>query len=394
MTRAPDSPAAPPAGRAALGVVYFTVFIDLLGFGILLPSLPYYARALGATGFKLGVLFTAYSLAQLVGSALLGRLSDRYGRRPILLLSLFGSSLSMVLSGLSGSLMALSVARGLAGLFGGSIATAQAYIADVTPREGRAKYMGRLGAAIGLGFVLGPALGAGILALGYGFAGAAFTAAFLAAANLTLAAFRLPESRGAPLTAARPGLAGWLAIVTRPGLWRSFAAVFGVTFAFVALEATLAFLAKDRFALPERRFGAILVFVGFVVIVVQGGLIGRLTRHFGVKRVATAGGLLMGTALATLPWTLSLTSMLVVLGLVAAGQALTSPTLSTLVSQGGSVEEHGTLLGVSQSLGAAARAIGPLVAGALYARHPAAPYFCGGLLAVLAGLLVAGQGEP
>jgi DHA1 family tetracycline resistance protein-like MFS transporter len=383
------------AGRAALGVVYVAVFIDLLGFGILLPSLPFYARVLGASGFKLGVLFTAYSGGQLLGSAILGRLSDARGRRPILLLSLLGSSLSMVLSGLAGSLLTLCLARALAGLFGGSIATAQAYIADVTPVQGRAAYMGRLGAAIGLGFVLGPALGAGVRWLGYGFPGAAFTAAFLAAVNLAVAAYRLPESKGEGQSAGvRPGLAGWWRTVSRSGLSRPFAAVFAATSAFVALETTLAYLTRDRFALPERWFGAVLVFVGFVVILVQGGLVGRITRRFGVRPVATAGSLLMGAALAVLPFSASLAAMLGLLGLAAAGQALTSPTLSTLVSQGGTIEEHGTLLGVSQSLAAAARAVSPLLAGALYDRHPAAPYVWGGLLAFVASLLVAGRSEP
>jgi len=134
--------------------------------------------------------------------------------------------------------------------------------------------------------------------------------------------------------------------------------------------------------------------VGFVVILVQGGLVGRLTRRFGVRHVATTGSLLMGAALALLPFSASLAVMLALLGLAAAGQALTSPTLSTLVSQGGTAEEHGTLLGVSQSLAAAARAVSPLAAGALYDRHPAAPYVCGGLLALVASLLVAGPGEP
>jgi DHA1 family tetracycline resistance protein-like MFS transporter len=190
-----SAPGGPPADRAALAIVYLTVFIDLLGFGIILPSLPYYARDLGATGLDLGILFSAYSVAQLAGSALLGRLSDHHGRRPILLLSLAGSAASMFLSGLAGGLAALSLARALAGVFGGSIGTAQAYIADVTPRAERARYMGLLGAAIGVGFVLGPALGAGLLALGFGFRGAAFAAGGLAALNFASALVRLPESR-------------------------------------------------------------------------------------------------------------------------------------------------------------------------------------------------------
>ena len=388
-----DRPA--PPDRSALAVVYVTVFIDLLGFGIILPSLPYYARALGASGFRLGVLFTSYSLAQLVGSTVLGRLSDRHGRRPILLLSLLGSSVSMAFSGLATGLLPLAAARALAGLFGGSIATAQAYIADVTGRDERAKYMGLLGASIGIGFVLGPALGAGIVALGGGFAGSAFVASFLAALNLGFAWTRLPESRP------RAGGAGshrltfhaFLALLTRPSLWRILAATFLTTFAFVALEATLAYFAKDRFGITERRFGAILAYVGLIVIGVQGGLIGRMTRAFGVRHVAIAGEILMGAALLCLPFSSSAAWMLAALGLASAGQAMCSPTLSTLLSQGGTPDDHGTLLGAGQSLAAAARATSPLLAGLLYDLQPESPYMVSGALAALAGGLVLSSRE-
>lgn len=388
-----DPPLTPD--RSALAIVYMTVFIDLLGFGIILPSLPYYARALGASGFGLGALFTSYSLAQLVGSTVLGRLSDRHGRRPILLLSLLGSSVAMAASGLANGLLPLAAARALAGLFGGSIATAQAYIADATARDDRAKYMGLLGASIGIGFVLGPALGAGIIALGGGFAGSAFAASGLAALNLLFAWARLPESRPRAARAARRRLTShaFLALLTRPSLSRILAATFFTTFAFVALEATLAYLAKDRFGITERRFGAMLVYVGLVVIGVQGGLIGRLTRAFGVRRVAIAGEILMAAALASLPFSGSAAWMLAALGLASAGQAMCSPTLSTLLSQGGTPDDHGTLLGAGQSLAAAARATSPLLAGMLYDLRPEAPYVVSGALAALAGGLVFGSRE-
>jgi len=384
---APDSP---PTGRAALAIVYLTVFIDLLGFGIILPSLPYYARDLGATGLGLGVLFSAYSVAQLAGSAFLGRLSDRHGRRPILLLSLAGSAASMFLSGMATGLIALSCARGLAGAFGGSIGTAQAYIADVTPRAERARYMGLLGASIGVGFVLGPALGAGLLALGFGFRGAAFTSGGLAALNFVSAVFHLPESRVAVSAGEHRHLsaAGWWRTVSRPGLRRLYSAVFLTTFAFVALETTLVFLARDRFALDSRHFGLVLVYLGVVVIVIQGGVVGRLSRRLGERAVAITGAGLMGVALAALPAAPTLLVLLVLLGLVATGQGLASPTLSTLVSHASEGAEHGALLGASQSLAALARALGPVVAGQLYDLHAAAPYVSAGALSLFAAALL------
>jgi MFS family permease len=392
----PSSPQTPPAdsprpraGRAALAVVYGTVFLDLLGFGIILPALPYYARELGASGFGLGALFTSYSLAQLLGAAALGRLSDRIGRRPVLMLSLAGSAVSMLLSGLAGTLVLLCAARALAGMFGGSIATAQAYIADVTPRGERARYMGLLGASIGVGFVVGPALGAGLIALGFGFPGAAFTAAGLAAANFVFAALKLPESRPADAEVRRalPGRLG--EALTRPNLRQLLAATFSTTFAFVSMETTFAYLGEDRFGLTERGFGLVLVYVGVIVIIVQGGLIGRLTRRFGVRPVAVAGGALMGVALLTLPFCPSLTTTLAALGFLAGGQGLSSPSLSTLISELSAGGEQGSVLGLGQSLAAAARAAGPLVAGALYDLRHAAPYLLAGGLAALAGGLVA-----
>ena len=378
--------------RASLAIVYVTVFLDLLGFGIILPSLPYYARELGASGLGLGILFTSYSLAQFLGAPVLGRISDRAGRRPVLLLSLAGSAASMLLSGFAQSLVLLSAARALAGLFGGSISIAQAYVADVTAPEERAKYMGLVGASIGLGFVVGPALGVGILSLGYGFAGSAFAAAGLAAVNFVCAVFKLRESipdGGAE----RRRTTGVFTAFSRPALAGALAASFLVTFAFVGMETTFAFLGKDRFALDSRGFGWVLVFVGVVIIAVQGGLIGRVTRRFGVRRVAAAGGLAMGLSLAALPFVPSLGLAILALGGLAAGQGLASPTLSTLVSQESGADEQGANLGLAQSLSAAARAMGPLVAGALYDASLALPYLLGGAMALAAGALVAGAGS-
>ena len=382
----------PPAGRAALTIIYLTVFIDLLGFGIILPSLPYYARDLGATGLGLGILFSAYSVAQLVGSAFLGRLSDRHGRRPILLLSLAGSAASMFLSGIATGLLTLSLARALAGAFGGSIGTAQAYIADVTPRAERARYMGLLGASIGVGFVVGPALGAGLLALGFGFRGAAFAAGGLAALNFASALVRLPESRAAGAAGEHRPLSavGWWRAISRPGLQPLYWAVFLTTFAFVALETTLVFLARDRFSLDSRHFGLVLVYLGVVVIVIQGGVVGRLSRRIGERPVALTGAALMGAALAALPASPRLPVLLVLLGLVATGQGLASPALSTLVSHASEGAEHGALLGASQSLAALARALGPVIAGQLYDLHAAAPYVTAGALSLVAGALLRG----
>lgn len=365
-------------------IVYLTVFIDLLGFGIILPILPFYAQQYGATGVWVGALLTAYSATQFVGAAFLGRLSDRIGRRPVLLLSLLGSTLSLILTGLANSLALLLLGRALAGLFGGSIATAQAYIADTTPPSQRAKYMGLLGASIGMGFVFGPAIGAGLA--GFGFGTAAFAAAGLAGANLVFAFFALPESRRADQASQRAQLSlGQLAKALRhPSIGRILIATFLVTFAFVSMEATAALLGEQRFGLNAASLGIGFTFIGLVMVIVQGGLIGRVSARYGEQAVAAAGAVVMGLALAIIPFAPSLALAAFVAVFLAVGQGLVSPTLSTLLSREASANEQGGTLGIGQSLAALARAVGPLVAGWLFDQGGALPFVFGALLALVA----------
>jgi DHA1 family tetracycline resistance protein-like MFS transporter len=375
--------------KRGLDVVYLAVFVDLLGFGIILPLLPFYAERFGATGLWVGAILTAYSAAQLVGASFLGRLSDRIGRRPVLLMSLAGSSVSLFLSGLAHALWPLLLARALAGLFGGSIAAAQAYVADVTAPEERAKYMGLLGASIGLGFVFGPALGAGLAHWGFG--AAAFAASGIAALNFALAYFRLEETRPKERLHDPHSRVDWSHLVDairHPSLRRFLGATFLVTAAFVAMEATFALLGEVRFGLNSSRLGLVLTFVGVVMVIVQGGLVGRLVARFGERALAVTGALLLAASLGSLPFAPSLAFAFAALGVLGAGQGLLSPTLSTLVSRASGKDEQGGLLGLGQSLAAAARAVGPIAAGWLYDYGHAVPYSAAAALAVVAALLV------
>jgi DHA1 family tetracycline resistance protein-like MFS transporter len=375
--------------KPGLSVVYATVFIDLVGFGLILPQLPYYAERFGATGVWVGAILTAYSAAQLVGASVLGRLSDRVGRRPVLLMSLAGSAASFLLSGLAGSLWLLLLARALAGLFGGSIAAAQAYIADVTAPEERAKYMGLLGASIGLGFVFGPALGSFLARFGFG--AAAFAAASLAAANLVFAFFRLPETRGGAErrhTHSRLDFSNLLDALHHHSIGRLLAATFLSTLAFVAMEATFALLGEARFGLGASRLGFVFAYVGVVMVIVQGGLVGRLAPRYGERALATSGALLMAASLGALPLAPSLAAALGVLAVLAVGQGLTTPMLSTLLSRATDADEQGGTLGLGQSLAAAARAVGPIGAGWLFDRAMGAPYAASAAVMVLAAVLV------
>ncbi|HLZ71395.1 MAG TPA: MFS transporter [Dehalococcoidia bacterium] len=396
--------------RSPLAVVYLTVFIDLLGFSIILPLLPFYAEHYGATGVWVGALLSAYSAVQFVSAPILGRVSDRVGRRPVLLASLAGSAASLALTGAAHSLWLLLAGRALAGLFGGSIATGQAYVADVTKPADRAKYMGLLGACIGLGFVFGPAIGAGLSPLGFG--AAAFFAAGLAAFNFGFAWFRLPESRpAAPIPrgisgprmpgegetnprgigavgAVRRWRRGRLGALRRPALGRYLAAIFLTNFAFVGLEATFALFSEKQWGLDAAGFALLFTYIGVIVIVVQGGLIGRLRRRHSEGTLATAGAGLLALMLLLLAVTPNLAFGLLVLTGLGLGQGLVSPMLSTLISHAAGADEQGGTLGLGQSFAAAARAVGPLAAGGLYDLTRSLPYLVGAALTLGAALLL------
>ncbi len=370
-----------------LRLLFLTVFLDMVAFAIILPALPFYAMELGATGLGVGILLTSYSAAKLLGATIVGRLSDSYGRRLLLILCLAGSGLSFILTGLAGSLVALALARGIAGLFGGTVGVAQAYIADLTAPQERAKYMGLVGASVGLAFIVGPGLGVGLSR--FGFPLVAYAGAALAFANTLLAVWCVKESPrtttglGAPMAqlhlAMGPG-----------GIRRVLMATFMTIFAFVSMETTLAFVAHDRFGIQERGFGLVLVYVGTVMILVQGGLMGRLAPRFGERQLATAGGLLLGTAMLCLPFAPAIGIALAILGVLAFGQGLLSPSLATLLSRYTARDGQGGMLGLGQSVSSAARAIAPVVAGWLYDQATGSPFFLAGLLALSASAAIAG----
>lgn len=374
--------------RSPLIAVYLTVFIDLLGFSIILPLLPYYAERYGATGAWVGALLTAYAAMQFLSAPILGRLSDRYGRRPILLVSLAGSAAGLVLTGLAHSLWLLLLARIIDGASGGSIATAQAYIADATPPEERARYMGLLGAAVGLGFTLGPGIGGALNV--FGFSTAAFAAAALSTANLCFAALKLSETRrcAGGATGALPAPREIAATLREPALGRTLWAGFLATFAFAGLEATYALFGQRYFGLTGGGFAALFTYIGVLGIVTQGFLVRRLARRFGEARLAAASAGLLALTLLVTAAARTLPTAIVVITLLALGQGLLSPMLPALLSLASSADEQGHTLGIGQALQAAARAIGPIVAGALFDLSASLPYLAGGALTLLATLLL------
>jgi MFS transporter, DHA1 family, tetracycline resistance protein len=354
--------------RSPLAVIFVTVFIDLVGFGIVIPLLPFYASRYGASPFAIGLLFASYSLMQLVFSPVLGRLSDRHGRRPVLLVSLLGTALGFFILGLADTLVLLFVGRVIDGVSGANISTAQAYVADVTTPENRAKGMGLVGAAFGLGFIFGPAIG-GTLSL-WGKSVPFFFAGGLALANAVLLYFALPETvtPGHPARAPRAGgLGAMLAGLRRPVFGPVLSIYFLFVVAFSIMTTTFALYTMRRFGYEEHHNGYLFAFIGVIAVVVQGGLIGRLVRRYGELPFVIGGAALFVAGLAALPFVGpaagGLAALLGVLAMLANGNAMATPSLQALASKAAGGGEQGLALGLTQSAASLARVVGPLIGG-------------------------------
>lgn len=405
---------APPSGarRSSLGILFLIVFSDLLGFGIVIPLLPRYGEVFGASPAVLGALLACYSLLQFIFSPIWGRLSDRFGRKPILVLSLAGSALGYLLFASARSIPVLILSRALAGVMAANISTAQAYIADVTTPEKRARGMGLIGAAFGLGFSLGPFVGGflaslqetsvvtglakstpvlgGILRNVQGLPG--LFAALLSATALILTITLLPESlRGEQRTASsRSGRVRLiLATFQRPQIGIVLLLFFIYTFGFTQVEMTLAQLMGHRFGFDISRSYWLFGWIGVIAALVQGGLIGPLARWLGERALAAAGILTVTVSLFVLPFVSGTPSLMAALALLAIGAGLANPSLSALVSRLTPASEQGSALGVFQSMSSIARIIGPIVAQLLYQKgaHVHAPLLVGAAFGLLGFIL-------
>jgi len=383
--------AAPPAEtrRAALIVLFLTVFIDLLGFGIVIPFLPLYAARMHVGAFGIGLVLSVYSLMQFLCAPVLGRISDHVGRRPIIMLGLLGSAVGYVIYGFATSFAWLLFSRAVHGACAGTVSTAQAYVADTTDESNRAHGMGMIGAAFGLGFVLGPAIG-GLL----GHASLrtpVFFAAALTFANLIFAAIRLPESHRPDPNArlefahlARP-------IVTLPRqllghrLTGLFTIAFLATFAMAALEATFAIMVPAIYGYGPSGVGGLLAYAGLLQALVQGYLLGKIVKRTGELTLIRAGMLALAIGLAPMASLSSHAMLFVALALVAIGYGFASPSIASLISKRTERRLQGEVLGINQSAQSLARIFGPIAAGFAYqAFGPAAAYIGGGLVALSA----------
>jgi len=360
--------------RSPLVVIFTTVFIDLVGFGIVIPVLPFYAEgtAFNATPRTVGLLFASYSIMQLIFSPILGGLSDKHGRRPVLLLSIIGTGIGFLVLGFAQSILMLFIGRILDGITGGNISTAQAYIADITTKENRAKGMGLIGAAFGLGFIFGPAIG-GILSH-WGIHVPFFFAAALCFANAVLLYFTLPETvtanHPARNSAARGrGLRDVILSLKQPKLAFVLIIYFLFIVAFSIMTTSFSLYTMFRFGYDAQHTGYLFAYVGLIAVIIQGGLIGRLVKRFGELPLVIVGALCFAISLFAVPFVGpaagGLAALLVGGGVFSMGNSLATPALTSLASKSVNAAQQGIILGVTQSTASLARAVGPFLAAVL-----------------------------
>ncbi|MFO8030787.1 MAG: MFS transporter [Cyclonatronaceae bacterium] len=412
--------------KGSLATVFLVVLIDLIGFGLVLPLLPFYAREFSATPVVIGLLYSIYSFAQLIFSPVWGSLSDRIGRRPIMLLSTAGAVVAYIIFGLAGSLFVLFLSRLVAGVMGGNIATAQAYIADVTTDEDRARGMGLIGAAFGIGFVLGPALASGLIHPGFqGWVDAAgfhqlagwmethrfglpgFFAAFLSLCSFMMVLFFLPETVGRTVgraatmkagpgedpgpeerTPARPS-------VFMPAFWRNLSAqqktgggslifllgaLFLLSFGQASLYSAFPLFAEAILDMTPEQVGIQFFYIGVIAVVVQGGLIRPLSRWFSETGLFFTGNILMTLGLGAIALSQSVSMLTVFLGIMALGHSLNLPTINSLISKEAGSKSYGSMMGIAQGLSGLGRAIGPTWGGFLYGVMVFLPFYITALI--------------
>ncbi len=378
--------------RSPLLAIFLVAFVDLMGFGIILPLLPFYAETLGASTVMVGLLLVIYAAAQFVGAPILGALSDRLGRRPLLLVSQAGTVLGFVMLAMASALPMLFLARLVGGLMAGNITVAQAYISDVTEEQDRAKGLALIGAAFGLGFILGPVIG-GLLAE-FGFQVPAIAASGVASLAFLLTLLVVPEppqrrgtSHGRPIDLLRT----IIAVGQRPSLRPLFQTGFLSALALICFQSTFALYCERRYGFGPRETGLLLAYVGVITVILQVGFTGRLVQRFGEERLVLTGTVLLYLALVitaiAVTWPLLLLSLL----FVALGSGLITPSLQSLLTRHSGAQERGQVLGVFTSLDSLARILAPIPATwMLGAVAPGAPLLLGGVLAGLAGLTAHG----
>lgn len=379
--------------RTQLSILLLTVFIDLLGFGLVIPILPTYAVTLGASSFEVGLVMAVYALMNFIFSPFWGGLSDRVGRRPVIAGTVLVTALAFLLLAHAETLLLLFAARMLAGIGSANIAASQAYITDVTPPDERARALGMIGAVFGIGFIFGPPVG-GFIKEHYGMAAVGYSAMALSVLNLVLVLLFLPESlktRNKEVKVQmKPVSQAWNAL--RNTRYRDlFLTSFIYITAFSMMQITVALLWEQQYGLSEARIGYMFAAMGLASALVQGLMVGWLSRTFGERRLMLAGCVFMGLGLLAFPWVPQewfVPLAFVPIALLALANGCLMPSITSLLSRRASEREQGQVLGLNQSFGSLARIAGPTLGGTLYGWHFSSPYVGGALLMTVALLYV------
>ena len=388
--------------QASIGIIFLTVLIDLIGFGLILPLIPVFSNNFGASGFVVGGIMASYSLMQFVFAPLWGRLSDRIGRRPVLLGSTACATASYLILGFALgreshvlALWLVLLSRVIAGVCGANITVAQAYIADITPPEQRSAKMGLVGMAFGLGFILGPAIG-GFASKYWGITAPGWVAASLCALNFFSALVRLPESwkPSEHSVIQRPHLAQWMHTLSTPNLNLLIGVFFLATFCFTCFESTIGLLIMKNFMVDTTKGDGLakvswlIVFCGVIAAIVnQRKFIGRLVKGLGEPKLIGASLVIAAIGIIILPFAKTWGMLYLGLGIFSIGSSLTRPPVFGMISMLTAAHEQGTNLGVAQGVGSLARVIGPLFAVPLFFSNTPLPYEICGCLSFITGLI-------
>jgi predicted MFS family arabinose efflux permease len=370
--------------RPRLTVLFSILVVDLIGFGIVVPILPFWAEHFGANGLLLGLLLTSHAAMQFIFAPRWGRLSDRIGRRPVMLMTIAGTTLALLALGFADSLAQIFLARVLSGIFGANTSVATAYLTDVTEESERTRWMGMVGASFAVGFTLGPPIGGLLAPLGHGVP--MLAAAALSFVNLVWAVIRLPEPERREQQSAAP-LTNRLEVLRQPAIGRICAVYFLFSLAVTQLETTFAFFMSHRFGYDA--FGVAMVMFGMAIVMggIQGGGMKRLAARFRERQLVLGGLVLMSVAFACVPWPGSVAWLMLPLLLAAIGRGISQPPMMSLVSLSAEPGSRGIVMGVFQSCASASRVLGPVVAGALYDLGQALPYWlAAALVAAACGL--------
>ncbi|WP_119066623.1 MFS transporter [Rubrobacter indicoceani] len=384
-------------GRSSLVVLFVTVFLDMLGYGIIVPLLPFIAEEYGADALAVGLLVSLYALMQMFGGPFLGGLSDGVGRRPVILACLLVAASAYLLLGLAGSVLGIAFAVAVAGLAGGTPATAQAYIADSTSGDERAKGLGVIGASFGLGLMVGPALG-GLLGFYFGLSAPAFFAAALALTNFVFGWFVLGESlapegrRRVPLRLLNP-VSQVAAVVRISGVRVLLGIVLLLNLALAGLVTNFPLFGEARFGWGPAGSGLFFAFVGVCAVATQGLLIGPVQRFLGEIRMLGAGLAVVAAGLVCVAFLTSGSLIFPVVGVMAFGFGVAIPAVASLLSRRVGSKEQGRLMGAQQAVLSFSLVVGPPLAGLVFDTFgPGAPYLLGGLLVLTAGLFTVKAG--